>query len=310
MKKSILFIALALALMISTSASASFLVQTSTPVPDTLDAQPQSDFLLPIDDSPGKEPDPLAFRGLEGYEDPTIKVRISEHQITPYLGYWVADIRIKDASQLRTAAAGGTFKSSADIRATYLASLVNAVFALTGDNYPIQKSVYTLRQGALYKNDLDGSRDILLIDAAGDFHVIKNARQNDIPPAFDGNRILNALSFGPALVINGQKQMISYDYSIRTDELRRRICIAQVDKLTYKVIVTTGNTNSHGMTLDDFTDLVATLGVQTAYNLDGGDSAIMVLNGRKVNEPGLDNIRNLYDIIYFASAWDGENAEP
>jgi exopolysaccharide biosynthesis protein len=79
-----------------------------------------------------------------------------------------------------------------------------------------------------------------------------------------------------------------------------------VDALTYKVVVTTGNTNSHGMTLYEFSDLIASLGVQTAYNLDGGDSAIMVLGGKKVNEPELDNIRNLYDIIYFASAWEGE----
>ena len=306
MNKKPLALLLLLTLMLSPGARA-FQLNISTPVPDTVSAAPKADFLLPIDDTGGKKPNPAGFRGLESYEDPTISVHITKHDINAYMGYWVAEIKIKDASQLRTAAAGGTFKSSAEIRATHLAGLVNAVFAFTGDNYVMQKNVYLLRQGALYKNDLNGTRDILLIDSAGDFHIVQDAKKGDIPAAFDGNRIINAISFGPALVINGKAQPVEYDYSIRTDELRRRIAICQSDTLTYKVIVTTGNTNSHGMTLDEFTSLVAAQGVQTAYNLDGGDSAIMVLNGRKVNEPELDNIRNLYDIIYFASAWDGQS---
>ena len=304
MNKKIASLLLAGLLAVSGPAMA-FSLDTATPVPDTVGGSPRADFLLPVDDTGGKEPNPLGYNGLSGYEDPTISVSISHHAINSYLGYWEADIKIQDASQLRTAAAGGTFKSSAELNATYLSTLVNAVFAFTGDNYVMQKSVYLLRQGALYKNDLDGSRDILLMDAAGDFHIVENARRGDIPAAFDGNRVINAISFGPALVINGKARPVAFDYSIRTDELRRRIALCQVDTLTYKVVVTTGNTNSHGMTLYEFTDLVASLGVQTAYNLDGGDSAIMVLGGKKVNEPELDNIRNLYDIIYFASAWDG-----
>ena len=305
MKKKLFALLLAGLLTVSASAMA-FSLNAATPVPDTVNGSPRADFLLPIDDTGGKEPDPKGFKGLTSYEDPTISVQITHHTMNPYLGYWEADIKIQDASQLRTAAAGGTFKSSAELNATYLSTLVNAVFAFTGDNYVMQKSVYLLRQGALYKNDLDGSRDILLVDAAGDFHIIEGAKRGDIPAAFDGNRVINAISFGPALVINGKQRPITFNYSIRTDELRRRIALCQVDALTYKVVVTTGNTNSHGMTLYEFSDLIASLGVQTAYNLDGGDSAIMVLGGKKVNEPELDNIRNLYDIIYFASAWEGE----
>ena len=155
MNKKTLSLLLVLLIAVQTPAMA-FEFTAATPVPDNVNSSPRADFLLPIDDTGGLAPDPAGFRGLESYEDPTIKVKISEHSITNYLGYWEADITIKDASQLRTAAAGGTLKSSAELRATYLASLVNAVFAFTGDNYVMQKSVYLMRQGALYKNDLDG----------------------------------------------------------------------------------------------------------------------------------------------------------
>ena len=46
--------------------------------------------------------------------------------------------------------------------------------------------------------------------------------------------------------------------------------------------------------------------IQVAYNLDGGDSAVLVFNNHKINDPENTNERPLADIIYFASAWPGE----
>ena len=46
--------------------------------------------------------------------------------------------------------------------------------------------------------------------------------------------------------------------------------------------------------------------IQVAYNLDGGDSAFMYFNGKKINDALTDNDRLLADIVYFASAWSGE----
>ena len=44
----------------------------------------------------------------------------------------------------------------------------------------------------------------------------------------------------------------------------------------------------------------------TAYNLDGGDSTMMIFRNEKINDKDNENTRNISDIIYFASAWDGE----
>ena len=46
--------------------------------------------------------------------------------------------------------------------------------------------------------------------------------------------------------------------------------------------------------------------IQNAYNLDGGDSAVLVFNNKKINDPENENERPLADIIYFASAWPGD----
>lgn len=49
--------------------------------------------------------------------------------------------------------------------------------------------------------------------------------------------------------------------------------------------------------------------IQTAYNLDGGSSSTMVFRmddscWKKVNALSNPKVRELKDIIYFATAWD------
>ena len=123
----------------------------------------------------------------------------------------------------------------------------------------------------------------------------------------DNGTILNSFSFGPALVDNGELiedfQGADRWINMAADEYRQRICICQVDHLKYKVVCCAGPFRKNtGMTLREFADLVASLGVRCAYNLDGGDSTLLYFNGKRVNETGNKSPRNLMDIIYFASA--------
>ena len=63
---------------------------------------------------------------------------------------------------------------------------------------------------------------------------------------------------------------------------------------------------SEGMDLLQFAQLAKELGAVTAYNLDGGDSTMMIFDGQKINDKQNANTRDISDIIYFASAWDGK----
>ena len=52
----------------------------------------------------------------------------------------------------------------------------------------------------------------------------------------------------------------------------------------------------------ELSELMHSLGCVRAFNLDGGNSAIMVFGDQVIKgQPGGDE-RQLYDIIYFASA--------
>ncbi len=151
--------------------------------------------------------------------------------------------------------------------------------------------------------------DVLGIDENGDFHIIYQADRERIDDEIQklGHRVINSFSFGPALVDGGK---LIEDYrgadrwlNMAADERRQRICLCQAGPLHYKVICCAGNyQKSTGLTLKEFSELVAGQDVQVAYNLDGGDSTWLCFNGIKVNEFGSSSQRKLMDIIYFASA--------
>ena len=57
-----------------------------------------------------------------------------------------------------------------------------------------------------------------------------------------------------------------------------------------------------GLTLEQMVELCASLGVEQAYNLDGGSSSAMLLNLEKLNALSTRKIRPICDILYFATA--------
>lgn len=250
-----------------------------------------------------------------GYTDDTISVTIvSGHE--DRCEYWVADIVISDASQLRTVSAGG-FDTSNVSDGERLASRVNAVLAVNGDYYNSAEKHgmgYVIRQGILYRDHLEEAEstygrlmDVLVVDEDGDFHIFYRPTAGTIPETIEGKRIVNAFTFGPCLVDNGE---IVTDYH-RSDRsfvdmdaagYKQRICICQAGPLHYKVIGCSGpSLGSKGMTLQQFANLVWRQDVQVAYNLDGGNSASIILCGKRANGSGRE-ARKLLDIIYFASA--------
>ena len=266
---------------------------------------------LPIDFSDGMPLQNQFFTGEWSYEDPTISVSIVQKRYSgPHYDcdYWVADINIAHPSQLRTMAANGFDDFVTEEYGAVIARRVNAVLAIDGDYFTYTGEGYILRQGEVYLNVLKGRRDILLVDEDGDFHIVRYARKEDAVSEINGKKVINAFYFGPALIMDGT---IVWDMDLRADmmaeEGRQRMCIAQVGPLEYKCICCAGPARgSGGMTMMEFARAVAKEGVQTAYNLDGGDSCMMIFNGEKINDVGNKSMRKITDIVYFASAYGAD----
>ena len=259
---------------------------------------------LPIDLSGGMPLNQAFFTGDLTYEDRTISVTIEQGRYEEECDYWIADIKIAHPSQLRTAAADG-FDSDMVMDGCRLAKRVNAVLAIDGDYFSYTGEGYIMRQGKLYLNVLSGKRDVLLIDEDGDFHIVEAPVKGDVKRTVDGKKVINAFYFGPALVIDGSVNLrMAQNDDMASAEKRQRMCIAQVGPLEYKCICCGPPARgSTGMSLMQFARFVAAQGVQTAYNLDGGDSCMLIFNGKKINDVKNTYVREINDIIYFASAY-------
>ena len=257
------------------------------------------------------------------YEDPSISVRIETGRIYD-TNYMVARVKLANATQMRSTMAGNYYSPSTASAIT-MAKKANAVFAINGDYFSARNGVgYTARMGKEYRNRCNGTYDVMVIDNLGDLHILKAPKKADMDVfkldlEAQGRSVINGYTFGPGLVINGERQTGFVNMDNAADRAAQRMCLAQVGPLEYLCIASEGpeDKGSVGLNLEQFSELVASFeGVQNAYNLDGGSSTTMVFQkldpktGKrafdKVNFPNNPKRRNLNDIIYFASACQPE----
>ena len=274
---------------------------------------------LPIDFSGGFPPQEENYPDECSYLDPTISVKINyRDDLSDYLtgyngnkkaGAWIVDIRIGDASQLRTLAAVSFNKTAANSVET-MAEWVNAVVAFNGDFAARRQEGFILRQGTIYRDKLKKVLDVLAIDEEGNFHTFIKPGKGELSDTVDGKKILNAFYFGPVLVDNGEipEQFTLFRF-LRENDYYARLAICQVGPLHYKMILTTMQNVTMGLKLADFARLCRDEGAIYAYNLDGGFSVSLVFRGVMLNDEKNAEPRQVPDIIYFASAWNGGEDE-
>ena len=270
---------------------------------------------LPIDFTGGYAPQADGYKGELVYEDPTIRVSIEYKDASAYIhgyrgrdaGYWVVDVEIGDASQLRTASAF-SFDSDSTKPIEAMAEEVNAVVAFNGDYVTRLNEGLIIRQGKTFRDRLKGKRDVLLIDEDGDFHtILAEEHPEDMDKTqINGKKVVNALCFGPALIKDGKKNanLDTAPLYSNPDKYKERLVLCQIGHLEYLVVACGVR---RGVTLTEMTDLILGLGldVQQAYNLDGGMSTQILFLGRRINNTSRtsEDSRKLVDIVYFASAY-------
>lgn len=241
----------------------------------------------------------------EGYTDDTISVELKKIEAFDNL-FYVAYVKIATPSQLRTGIAG-TLKNNRTAYVTTLAKSYNAIVAMNADNYTSGdvKNGYIVRQTQLYRKSFSKGLDALFIDENGDFHIVKNGQKEQQAALkalkSDGHEVINSFTFGPALVIDGELCEIADSYQWDRNGSTPRSAIGQMGPLSY-VMVQVGerNTDSEGVSQEKLAQFMHDLGCQQAYNMDGGNSSILVYNGEPFSLKKTE--RDLKDMIYFCSA--------
>ncbi len=278
----------------------------SAPDFDAIDFLPAVDISsLPLELSAGGRA-PIAENFSEnGYYDDSIVVKMEKIEAFGCI-FYVARVKIATASQLRTAVAG-TLKNKRTAYVTQLSQSYNAIVAMNGDNYTNAsvKNGYVTRQGEVYRKSFSKGLDALFIDENGDFHIVMHGQKNQEEALkklkADGHTISNSFIFGPALVVDGELQDIPKDTQWDRNGRTPRSAIGQMGPLSY-VMVQVGErgTDSEGVSQPELAQFMYDLGCEQAYNMDGGNSAILAFAGEAYSYKAEE--RDLKDIIYFASA--------
>ena len=255
------------------------------------------------------------------YEDESIHAVLYEKTVQPRPSNERVKTRcvvvtIADPSQLRTTMSNESYSDPKPVMSNTMAKFVNAIVAMNGDFVKITYDFgYVIRQGVFYRDMLDSQkypRDVLVIDDAGDFLVVPTASSASMASFLadleaSGRKAVNTFTFGPALVIDGEIQDVANTNEFEPNLCNQRICICQMDTLTYAIIQADGDSpRSTGFTLPKLAEhakeWLGELGysVKVAYNMDGGASTHLLMHNHLVNQNNAS--RGITDLIYFASA--------
>lgn len=265
-------------------------------------ALPMDDFTVP--------PAPNAELYTENsYEDETIRVSIEDRQFDEGTMIHIARIQVSDPSQIRTAVGNPEKLATTRTKAvSTIAKSNNAVIAINGDNYTDKpdKTTFEYRMTKKIRSKSNRTKDILIIDDQGDFHLfVKSQGIKEFPEQLkkDGRKLVNAFTFGPALVKDGELMKIDENYGYNPHGREPRAAIGQTGKLSYVlVIVQAADRNGKsGMSQEKLGELMYELGCVQAFNLDGGNSAELVFGDRIIKGMSSGDERTLSDIIYFAT---------
>lgn len=277
---------------------------------------------IPLDQTvKGRDPLPDGWLSETEYLDGTIHMVQTIDKVTfkdrkgnqKNLPCAIVQVTIADPSQIRSAMSYDDYDKSGRVDAKALVRSANAIAAVNGDFFKyFHDSGYIVRQGVFYRDALNGQRDLLLIDEAGDFHALYDATSEAMAELVANVTPVNTFNLGPVLIENGEVKTIKDSAVAHAkksgDQFQwpyrmQRVAIVQLDRLSYAIVECDGKADaSKGMDLQTFAEYIHELfpDAMMAYNLDGGGSTNVFVNGKRIHKN--PDARQICDIIYFATA--------
>jgi hypothetical protein len=207
---------------------------------------------------------------------------------------FVADIYIRDIHLLKTAFAHNMFKGD-KLKYDYILDLnaeTNAAFSVSGDFVAIREDGLIIRNGELLQSRKFTDLCVLYIDGT----MAVYGAQDISPEELAEGGVWQTWCFGPNLLGEGG-QAIEISHKLMHENPRCAIGYFEPGHYCFVVVDGRQKYYSDGMTLTELSAFLSELGCKTAYNLDGGQSAQMVLEDNVVNMPA-NGGRRVGDIIY------------
>lgn len=233
------------------------------------------------------------------YKSPYVSVELEtittgegSHMIT----YHVADIYIASLENFSTYTANGELKyfSTQDVLEMDAAS--RAVIAISGDFYSYQSSGLLVRNGQIYSDDY-AYCDICVMYPDGSIETYSSGSYDkDDLLAKGPSQIWN---FGPSLLDGEGRAKEYYQVSSAVSYPNPRSALGYYEPGHYCFVVVDGRQEGYsaGMTLPQLASVFEELGCTSAYNLDGGGTAVMTFAHQRYSRQSNGGDRLLGDIL-------------
>ena len=215
------------------------------------------------------------------YSSPNISITVTEETLGQTT-YYLADIYVRDITCFRTALANNTYGSGFRDSIEDMALLNNALLAVNGDYYGNTNEGVVIRNGVIYRANSTNC-DVCVLYYDGTMRVMPGSSFSVEEAVEQG--AWQAWTFGPALLNTDGIVLTSFASTNRIISANPRTAIGYYEPGHYCLVVVDGRGESAGITLPDLSRLFYDLGCRAAYNLDGGNSSVMVWNNEVINNP-------------------------
>ena len=223
------------------------------------------------------------------------------------------EIKLADASQMKRKLTGDTYGASKLDTVSNMSAATNAVCATSADYYAFRDIGVTVYQGELYRYQL--SCEVLMIDENGRFvfYYPDGKSEKELQDYINEQNIQFSLAFGPVLIDNYKPRYYVDGYALGLGEMKEcysRSAFGEFDDLHY-LFMTSGYSEktSPPENLDAFIDILLTKNLKNVYNLDGGQTAEIVINNEAYNQIDYGGERQVSDMIYYVTAVPGKTDE-
>jgi len=241
------------------------------------------------------------------YLDETILAIVWQENTAGAVGTY-AEIIIADGSQIGRKLVDDTYGNESKTYATKLAAQTNSVIAISGDLYmqPGRYNGIIVYEGEVHRCETSTS-DTMYVDYNGKLYFTRRneiASKEEAQAFVDENNISFSVAFGPLMI---------YDYENVTPEFYKwgeiydryaRCAFGEIDDNHYLALTINCMRPNNWVLVQLFAakDAMMEHGCRTAYALDGGQTASIILNGVLINPVQFGEERYVSDIIYFTTA--------
>ena len=210
--------------------------------------------------------------------------------------YYVADVYVRKITCLQTAMASDTFSTGVADSTLNMAQKNDAILAVSGDYFGIRQRGIVIRNGEVFRKSKAHEICVLYYNGTMETYDFSDF---DVEMAIAGGA-WQAWDFGPRLLDEEGHAITEYHPGIAGPN--PRVAIGYYEPGHYCLVAVDGRqAHSKGMTLPELAALFEEMGCASAYNLDGGESAVMTWNGQIFSSP-VKGGRDISDIIFFAPA--------